>query len=299
MILQVNFHYEIEQKEKLVSISGKSGGEIFVALQKLLKDIRKEKIIYLDNSFQKIFAISIQKVELIKLPSKEKEDDLESFIDLVFHISCQKGINTIAFHLTNQEIQNSTVGICKSEDILKQLNKLYSQKDHPQQEKPEKKTNCFLISSNTIHQQINDILYGRKESLDQEDHQIFSLIIQKQNSNSFSSCFLSNQNLIRVLSNFQITKAQLYESNLEWSDDNNKKENLQGKEADQPKLLTAANVNVEKSTEMQNKVRYETILNLNHNIVSKRHLLFVFNEKVIAYQFPLKFKQIDKNNQIK
>lgn len=65
MILQANFHYEIDNKEKLASTSCKNGNDLYTSLLKHMIEI-KYKIIYLDNTFQKVFAIS--EVELIKLP---------------------------------------------------------------------------------------------------------------------------------------------------------------------------------------------------------------------------------------
>ncbi|CAD8091156.1 unnamed protein product [Paramecium primaurelia] len=284
MILQANFHYEIDNKEKLASTSCKNGNDLYTSLLKHMIEI-KYKIIYLDNTFQKVFAIS--EVELIKLP--DNQEDLENFIDVVFHTSCQKGINTIAFHLRKVEITNQAITIYKSEKILQILQEVYAQKGLDQQDKQEQQFNCYALRDldyKNMIRRLNYILYSKENFQDltkeqqQEQEQIFSLIIQRPNSNRNTLCIFENKiEIVKVLSNFQIDKAQLYETNLAWAGEKREKA--------KPKLFL--NAQVIESKKMKNGFTFETTIKVDHNQKSQNHLMFVLNQKVLAFQFPLKF----------
>ncbi|CAD8203090.1 unnamed protein product [Paramecium octaurelia] len=285
MILQANFHYEILKIEKLASASAKNGNDLFESIGKLTSNI-EQKIIYLDNTYQKVFAIS--KVELVRLPDEMK--NLESFIDLIFHIACQKGIKTIAFHLRKEKITNKNISIHESEKILQLLAEVNKQQDSDQQAKQEKRSTFYALSEGDyigMRKKLNLLFYGREDIQDfirehkQEQEQIFSLLIQIPNTNRSSSCYIQNRNeIVTVLSNFQIKQAQLYETNLQWT--TIKQENKM------PKLFLE--IKVIESKIMKNNFTYETTLTIDTHQKTQNHLMFVFNQKVLAFQFPLKFR---------
>ncbi|CAK59621.1 unnamed protein product (macronuclear) [Paramecium tetraurelia] len=293
--------------EKLASTSAKNGNDLFESVGKLTSDIQ-QYIIYLDNTFQKVFAIS--KVELVRLPDEKKP--LENFIDLIFHIACQKGIKTIAFHLRKEKISNTNISIHENEKILQLLADFQNQKDSDQQGKMEKKISAFALQDSDyigMRKKLNFLFFGKEHFQDltieqrKEQEQVFSIFIQIPNSNKSSSCYIQNKNqTFTVLSNFQIRQAHLYETNLSWTKQNSENKNQNSsnlyethlqqpnqkqENKIQPRLFLE--VKVIESKIMKNNFTYETTLTMDTHQKTQNHLMFVFNSKVLAFQFPLKF----------